>query len=100
MPGVEKVKPKKAESNPLLKMMLRQFLPTIREKLQNIDPFIAEQLAAVQLQPGEEYAAFMLAMNADVAMVLTATFDVKNQLVRMVHTQKASDFVENIISQI
>lgn len=96
------IKPKKEAtgSNPLLKMMLRQFLPTIREKLQNIDPFLSDTLAAVALQPGEEYAAYMLAMNGDVAMVLTATFDAENKLVRQVNAQKASDFVETILSQI
>lgn len=96
------IKPKKEAtgSNPLLKMMLRQFLPTIREKLENIDPFIADTLAAVPLQYPEEYAAYMLAMNGDVAMVLTATFDGNNKLVRQVNSQKASVFVENILSQI
>lgn len=95
------IKPKKqATGNPMLKMLLRQFLPTIREKLENIDPFIAETLADVQLLHGEEYAAYMLAMNGDVAMVLTATFDGNNKLVRQVNSQKASDFVENILKQI
>jgi hypothetical protein len=94
------VEKKPEKINPMLKMMLRQFVPVIREKLQAISPTIEKTIAEVQLQPGEEYAAYMVAMNGPDAMVLTATFTPDNKLSRMINSQPASVFIENLINNI
>ena len=55
----------------MMKMMLKQFVPMIKEKLSGADGFVQELQQSDPLEPGEDEIVFMLTTDEGVAWIAT-----------------------------
>lgn len=85
--------------NPMMKMMLKQFVPMIKEKLSGADGFVQELQQSDPLEPGEDEIVFMLTTDEGVAWIATVALSV-GAVVRVIRKEKLTDFVSNLLNNI
>lgn len=91
----------KEEINPMVKMMLKQFLPLITDKIHQIDPALKDILSSIELKEGEKYAVFMLTVNPadDVVYILSVCMNETDSVTRIVSRQKLTDFINSLLEK-
>lgn len=85
--------------NPMFKMMLKQFIPAIEEKLELADGFILEMQKAEPLQPGEDEIIFVLTTEDEIAYVATVAVSV-GAIVRVCNKKPLKSFVAELLKKI
>lgn len=87
--------------NPVITNLLKPLLPSALKELDKVDFYIAHKLSKVEMQEGEQYAAFVLLPNkaGEVYLVLCA-FDADDRITRNVERQKLNDFLHSIMDEI
>lgn len=84
----------------MFKNMLKNFIPSISEKLTEADPFIAKTLNEQELNPGEDKAVFMLTTGKDgIAWVLTVALK-GDEIIRIINKVKLTEFIQNLLKQL
>lgn len=87
--------------NPMIRNLLKGFIPTVKDKLPVVNDYITDYLAKIELTDDEERAVFMCFSDTDkMAWIVTATLS-KNgdQLKRVINRIKAVDFIADMIVQ-
>ena len=85
--------------NPMMKMMLKQFIPTIKEKLSGADSFVQELQASEILLDNETEIVFMLTTERDVAFIATVALN-DMEIVRLIRKEKLTDFISKLLENI
>jgi hypothetical protein len=85
--------------NPMFKGMIKSFIPMIKGKISEIDPFVNNLLKGQELLPGETSAKIILHTTEDGAQLLVCAF-CEDTVVRVISKHKLSDFILNLIDKI
>lgn len=87
--------------NPIMRNLLKSFVPQIKEGIQNIDPFLKQKLEDVELLPGEDRAIFLITVNDEgVASICTVTVDEDDKLTRVIDAVTVGDFITGLMQMI
>ena len=83
-----------------MRNMIKGFLPLVKSKLKDIDPFVTKLLNDQELLPGEDAAKIILqSSELRGAQIVVAAFS-GDTVVRIISTEKADEFISKLISKI
>jgi len=83
-----------------MRNMIKGFLPLVKSKLKDIDPFVQKILKDQELQPGEDAAKIILQHSETRgAQIIIAAFS-GDTVVRIISTRKLDEFITELISKI
>lgn len=85
--------------NPMFRGMIKSFIPMIKGKIQEVDPFVKDLLDKQELLPGESSAKIILQYSAAEAQLLICAFS-KDTVVRVISKYKLSEFISQMIDKI
>jgi hypothetical protein len=85
--------------NPMFKGMIKTFIPMIKGKITEIDPFVDDLLKKQELLPGETSAKIILQNSELGAQLLVCAFS-GDIVVRIISKQGLSEFILKIIDNI
>lgn len=86
------------EVNPMIRNLLKGFIPTIKDKLPVVNDYITSYLANIELQDGETEAVIFCISDLGVAWIVTAAI-CENEIKRVVNRVKATDFMAEMITK-
>jgi hypothetical protein len=94
-----------AKINPIMRNMLKGFIPMIKGQLGNIDGFLNNYLSSIELQADEIRVSVLCSMGKDEkeidrAYIVTCTLDKNDTPKRVIEKMLVSEFLEKIISKI
>ena len=78
--------------DPMMKSLLRPFLPSKEKIEKDVYPFLENLLKKQELLPGESTAKILLQMESDGAELMICAFS-EDTAVRIISQQKVSEFI-------
>jgi len=96
---------KDTKMNPIVRNMLKGFIPVIKGNLGEVDGFLNNYLSSIELQVDEIRVAIFCSMGKDEngterAYIITCTLGPDDTPKRVIEKMLVSEFLEKIISKI
>ena len=87
--------------NPIMRNVVKSFIPMISQNLGAVNDYLVNYLAGVELQQGEARASIVCSTATDGQVyIIVCTFDENDKVIRLVSKSTVTEFIQLIIKNI